>query len=42
MVRDIEKVGDIFVLAIRLDYRDADASLKTEDSDITAEISSEC
>jgi integrase len=33
MVRDIEKVGDIFVLAIRLDYRDADASLKTEDSD---------
>jgi hypothetical protein len=28
MVRDIEKVGDVFVLAIRLDYRDADASLK--------------
>jgi integrase len=33
MVRDIEKVGDIYVLAIRLDYRDADASLKTEASD---------
>lgn len=33
MVRDIEKVGDIFVLAIRLDYRDADASLKTEESE---------
>jgi integrase len=33
MARDIEKVGDIFVLAIRLDYRDADASLKTEGSD---------
>jgi integrase len=33
MVRDIERVGDIFVLAIRLDYRDADASLKTELSD---------
>jgi hypothetical protein len=33
MVRDIEKVGDIYVLAIRLDYRDANASLKTEESD---------
>jgi integrase len=33
MVRDIEKVGDIFVLAIRLDYREADASLKTESSE---------
>jgi integrase len=32
-VRDIEKVGDIFILAIRLDYRDAEASLKTEASE---------
>jgi hypothetical protein len=32
-VRDIGKGGDIFLLAIRLDFRDADASLKTEESD---------
>jgi integrase len=32
MVCDIERVGDIYVLAISLDNRDADASLKTPDS----------